>query len=347
MTAPAPPTADAATRPRVIVVVGAGRSGTSALCRGLGALGVELGDRLKRATPKNPRGFFEDVDLLRVNKRLHRLFGLRDTGTSVSPVDPAEWQRHAGALETLQTEALGVIRTRFGDCRLWGFKSGGLMRLLPFWEQVLEAADLDASYVVAARNPLNVARSRAHLNAVRGRQEKSDLEWLARVVPYFRRVAARPFVVVDYDRLMADPAGQLERVAHGLALPLDRRARAGIDAYQREFLRPGLRHHREGLDALQRDTRVNPLTRDAYLWLYRLACDEIGPADPALWRDWQRIEAGLELLGPALRHIDWLEARAEGGRLRALGHRLGPALQTLLASLPSLAGTARGGSAGR
>ena len=59
-----------ASRSRAIFVVGAGRSGTSAITRGLQALGVELGDRLKAPTDKNPTGFFEDRDLLRIAKRM-------------------------------------------------------------------------------------------------------------------------------------------------------------------------------------------------------------------------------------------------------------------------------------
>jgi hypothetical protein len=40
-----------------VVVLGAGRSGTSAATRGLQALGVDLGDRLRPGGGKNPTGF--------------------------------------------------------------------------------------------------------------------------------------------------------------------------------------------------------------------------------------------------------------------------------------------------
>lgn len=335
-----------ARRSRAIVVVGAGRSGTSALCRGLGALGVELGDRLKRAAPKNPKGFFEDVDLLDLNKRLHRIFDLEDTGTSLTLVGPQEWARRAAAVRALHDEAVATIRRRFGGSPLWGFKSGGLMRLLPFWEAVFRELDLEVSYVVAARNPLNVARSRARLNALRGRQEKSDLEWLVRVVPHFRSVAAHPFVVVDYDLLVSDPEAQLERIARSLALPMDDDVRAAIDAYRREFLRPRLRHHRLGIEELLRDSRINPLTRDAYRWLYRLACDEIPTAAPELWTDWRRIEESLELLAPALRHIDCLERSLERSVLRRLAYRMRSALPAFGGRSASFGGRTGGESAG-
>ena len=50
---------------KVVIVVGAGRSGTSTITRGLSALGIELGDNLKPGSAKNPKGFFEDLDILK------------------------------------------------------------------------------------------------------------------------------------------------------------------------------------------------------------------------------------------------------------------------------------------
>ena len=41
-----------------IVIVGVGRSGTSAITRGVQALGVELGGHLRPGGGKNPTGFF-------------------------------------------------------------------------------------------------------------------------------------------------------------------------------------------------------------------------------------------------------------------------------------------------
>ena len=63
-------------QPRAIVVLGAGRSGTSAITRGLQTLGVELGDQLRPGGGKNPTGFFEDESLMKINKRLRKALGL-------------------------------------------------------------------------------------------------------------------------------------------------------------------------------------------------------------------------------------------------------------------------------
>ena len=295
---------DMKSKPCVVVVLGAGRSGTSAITRGLQALGVELGDRLRGGGGKNPTGFFEDEDLLTLNKRLKRLLGIR--GDSVALIEWQQWE--TPAVQTLKQETLDTIRRRFGRYALWGYKYGRTLRMLPFWEAVFQDLDLEVRYVVATRNPLSVARSRAKLDPRRGTQEKSDLEWLVNVVPYFRRVRERPFVVVDYDLIMTDPSGQLGRVATILNLPVTDETKGSVRAYAEEFLRPGMRHTSFTIEDLERDPHINALTRDAYRWLYLLATDKIAPNASELWQDWQRIEQAVVAMAPLLKHIDKAEA---------------------------------------
>jgi hypothetical protein len=301
---------------RAVVVLGVGRSGTSAITRGLAALGVDLGNRLRGATLlKNPTGFYEDTDLLRINKRLKRILDVR--GDSVRLL-PADWWRQA-RVEALHAEAVATVQRRFGACPLWGYKYARTLRFMPFWVRVFEAAAVDARYLMAIRNPLSVARSRARLDPWRGTQEQSDLEWLVNVVPYFTTVRGRPLVVVDFDLFMADPARQLERVARGLDLPMGPQTQAAIQRFGEEFLDPSLRHSRHGADDLDRDPRLNALTRTAYCWLHRLAVDAVDARSPEIWGEWRQIEDQMLALEPVLRHIDHVADRLRFARWNPLG----------------------------
>ncbi len=298
-----------------VPVLGAGRSGTSAIARGVQAIGVDLGDNLRPGGGKNPTGFFEDQDLLALNKRLKRLLGIR--GDSVALFEPEVWG--TPAVRALHDEAVATIRRRFGSAPLWGYKYARTLRLLPFWRAVFVELGLDVRYVVALRSPLSVARSRAKLDPRRGTQEKSDLEWLVNVVPYFRLLRERPFVVVDYDLVMADPVPQLERMATGIGLPITAQTRAGMDVYAREFLLPGMRHSRFTEADLEADPHLNPLTRDAFRWLFRLASDAVGRDDVALWQDWERLEGRVRDLAPILRHLDRVEADVRRAETNLMG----------------------------
>lgn len=290
---------------RAVFVVGPGRSGTSTITRGLQALGVDLGNEFKAANRKNPTGFFEDRELLAVGKQARAVLGLKPE--SVALVAAEDWDRPE--LERLRTRAVAIVAERFGKCPLWGFKYAQTLRYLPFWLSVLARAGVQVDFVVAIRNPLAVARSRAKLDRLRGRQEKSDLEWLVNVVPYFRALARHRFVVVDYDLLMAEPRAQLARMGERLGIAQTQDCQARIEVFAGEFLDPGLHRNRVDTTELDWSAEINPLTRDTYRWLRRLASDEMGADEAEFWARWGQFERDLVLLGPVLRHLDYLEHR--------------------------------------
>ena len=301
-------------RNRAVLVVGAGRSGTSAVTRGLASLNVELGENLKPATAKNPTGFWEDADLLRVGKAARACLGL--SAESVALIDDEAWQDPA--LEPHYAEATAIIEKRFGQTPLWGFKYAQTLRMLPFWLEVLERSHVDPSWVVASRNPLSVSRSRRKLDRLRGVQEKSDLEWLVSVVPYFHRITSQPCVVVDFDRLMHDPSAQLMRIAEALDLSVDGGVREAVRSYTETFLVDGMRHTLFDPDEVASDSRIHPLTRDAFGWLYKLSADEIRLDDPAFREAWARIEQSLHAQSSVLRYVDRLVAELREAEVRGL-----------------------------
>jgi hypothetical protein len=293
------------TRQKAVVVLGPGRSGTSALTRAVAALGVDLGANLKPGTAKNAKGFFEDLDLLDLNYELHEAFGLRRNGSSVRLVTDDDWKRVD--LAPFRARLEGIVESRFQGSPCWGFKCGGVIRMLPFWEETLESLDQRVFYVFAVRNPLEVAGSRRKLDYFRGIREKCDLEWLTQVVPYFRAALSKPCVVVDYDRMLEDPDRELRRMARVLEIEVSDAVERGIVEYGDEFLSRDLRHNAANFDAFANDPLTNPTTRDGYRWLLRFAADEVEASSEEWSRDWERIERDVETMGPLLRHIDFLE----------------------------------------
>ena len=132
-------------------------------------------------------------------------------------------------------------------------------------------------------------------------------------------------MVVEYDLLMEDPRIQLARLAERLSIPMGAAAQRGIETFASEFLKPDMRHTRFTDADLEQDTRLNPLARDAYRWLRRLATDQVTDENHDLWQDWARIEAQLHASAPLLRHVDYLESelrRDHGGRLQRLTAKL-------------------------
>ena len=292
---------ETAKKPWVMVaMLGVGRSGTSAIARGLQAIGVDLGDNLRPGGGKNPTGFFEDNDFLEISRRLKRTLAVR--ADDVRLLEDAEYD--LPEVRKVEDDCVEMIRRRFGNSPIWGYKYARTSRFLPFFGRVFERCGVEVRYVFAVRNPLSVARSRARLEPHRGTQEKSDLEWLTNVVPHFERTRGTTCVFVDYDRVMADPAAELERMARGLGLPVDDKVRREIAIYRDEYLKPGVRHSHFAIEDLDRAPNLNVLARDAFHWLWKLSTDEVSFDDEALWTDWRRIASRVEDLRPVLRHCD-------------------------------------------
>jgi hypothetical protein len=272
---------------RAVLVLGMHRSGTSAVTRGLAALGVYLGDDFLETQPDNPTGYWEDKQVVAINERVLAALGLQ--WEDVAPIEREQFAQPP--LEALRREAVGYLNGAFTSHALWGFKDPRTVRLLPFWRGVFDACAADDRYLVAIRNPLSVATSlfaRQALDAA-----ASHRLWLVYTVPYLREIAGKPFVVVDYDLLMKDPRRQLERVANQLELPREAAREPAIARFAAEFLDPNLRHSTFSRLDFDKETSAASLTREAYLWLNELATDRLGPRSASFWQAWESIEQGV------------------------------------------------------
>jgi hypothetical protein len=266
------------------------RSGTSALARGLQMLGVYLGNDFISPKPDNPTGYWEDRNIYEINERLLAVFGLK--WEEVALIDEARWD--APEVEGLRTEAVAYLKSQFVSHPLWGFKDPRTIRLLPFWRSALRSLEVDECYLLVIRNPRSVADSliRRHgMDAV-----TAHLLWLVYVVPNLSMIANRPFMVADYDLVMADPRQELERIANGLTIPLTDTSKVGIDQFASDFLDPNLRHSFFNVSDFELDLNLPPLTREAYLWLRSLATDRTANDSPRFWTAWENSRKAVERL---------------------------------------------------
>jgi O-antigen biosynthesis protein len=266
------------TTSRAIAVIGMHRSGTSAFARGLQALGVYLGNDFLDAQPENPTGYWEDRGIVALNERV--LAALRLRWDDVAPIDT----RRFGGLRfwRLRRETARYLRRKFTSESLWGFKDPRTIRVLPFWRRVFHESNVDDAYLLVIRNPSSVAAS---LYA----RQQMDVEtaqrlWLAYALPFLHEVADRPLVVVDYDRLMLDPRGQIERMRRQLAISTEG-TDAAVERFVRDFLDEKLRHTRFSPEQIDAESDAGRLTREAFLLLYELATDRRS-ADVGFWQAW-------------------------------------------------------------
>ncbi len=258
------------------------RSGTSAVARGLRALSVYLGDDLYGAHPENPTGYFEDRSVVELDERVLKALGVR--WDDVTPLKPRQFS--GLRMWRLRREARRYLRRSFLSQPLWGFKDPRTIRLLPFWLRTLRDCGATDAYLLVIRNPSSIAASLFARQAME--LQTAQRLWLVYMVPFLDQLAHKPLAVVDYDLLIADPRGQLARIADKLGLPLP--GAAQLDDFAGDFLDARHRHTVFSPDQIDASTDAGRLTRDAFALLYELATDR-AQADDRFWSAWKRIQA--------------------------------------------------------
>ena len=184
------------TSKKIVIVAGMHRSGTSALTRAINLAGVPLPSNLMRATPENSDGYWESVDLVVFqDKILNSLESRWDDFREIPQAwfDGAESDRFATALrDWIVEEIAGKDSLLIKDPRL--------CRLLPLWQKVCAALDIDIHTVIAVRNPIEVVRSLQTRNQFP--PMKSALLWLRHFIDAERFTRGQPRCFVDFDGLM-------------------------------------------------------------------------------------------------------------------------------------------------
>ncbi|HEX3529058.1 MAG TPA: glycosyltransferase [Thermoanaerobaculia bacterium] len=215
-----------------VVVAGMHRSGTSLVASILSSLGVGMGERQLAADRHNPRGYFEDLDFLALNREMLRAAASPDDGghpdwgwTESERLDRdrfAAYRERAGELVVGHGRAAGTP--------LWGWKDPRSTLLLDFWDPLLAGA----RYVLVYRFPWEVADSMQRLGA-EVFLRRPDYAWRIwafynrHLLDFHRRHRERS-LLVSTDVVLREPSRLLALLQERLSLdPARARAEEIID----------------------------------------------------------------------------------------------------------------------
>lgn len=223
---------------KLIVVLGMHRSGTSAITRGLAALGVELGDNLlPPAQENNETGFWEDKDIFDFNERLLNKLGRSWDSASLIPDEAIASELHRADRE----EAASLIKKKLEGVSSFGIKDPRICILLPFWKSVFQSIDISPRYIICVRNPASVIHSlskRDNLSI-----EKSLTLWLIHTLSAIHHTSSETRIFVDYELLLENPERELARMAECIGAAVPAKDSREIIEYTRDFLSKNLNHN--------------------------------------------------------------------------------------------------------
>ena len=307
-----------ASRPAVVAVLGPPRSGTSAITRALECLNVDLGKPEDHRTPDsaNPKGFWEDLRIIDLCARGLAAHNLSWYGLQLLPREDWRGQQY----QELLAEATDLVNRRVSNTArgIWGCKNPQMGRMSWLWMEAFQQANCRDYYVIALRNPLSVVAS-----VIRGSPHFGvgcspthlHLMWLVYHIGAIETVlAGKPAVVVDFDRVMANPGAGLERIAAGLGLPIPPGNQHAIDSYGEQFLDKKLRHTEFTVSDLAADPRVPGLVCRAYEALLDAAHDRQELHGEEFRKRWGAIAAEAMELNSTFRLIDQMDNRLTRSR---------------------------------
>ena len=228
----------------ILLICGMHRSGTSLTAKLFELFGFSLGDHLMQANIDNPKGFFEDLDVVALNDHLIA------HNEAAWDVPPQSVDRQLTWTDTQLKQACDLLKEKASGVTRFAIKDPRLCLLLPFWEQVISEIDATCRTCIVYRNPLDISGS------LESRNQLSQPTGLILTHYYWSALlAAAPSdaIYLDYDLLLNDFDTQVER----LGLWIGEKASANsIELFKRDFVDSSLRHHQHSLADLRKNKDV-------------------------------------------------------------------------------------------
>jgi hypothetical protein len=261
--------------PRVVVVAGSGRSGTSTIAGVLKTVGLVIPPPEVPGNRTNPRGFFEPRWAVDVQSRL-----LRRSSVFLTDARPAAFDLAADVAddEEVCAEVAEWLREHLAGGRDLVVKDPRNSWFLPLWQRAALDAGAEAAFLTMLRHPAEVVGSKDKYykgtsagETPRHAQTTRVASWLnvALFTEAATRETRRSFVL--YNDLLDDWRAVVARVGAELDLRTGREVDDATAAEVDEFVDPGLRRVRTGWDDIDCPAEVREMAQDVWDQLCVLA----------------------------------------------------------------------------
>ena len=276
--------ATAASKRRVVFVVGSGRSGTSTMAGALQALGMHVPQPEVRADESNPKGFAESKWVVDLHTEL-----LQRCQVHVSDARPSAWY------ETGKASASGITRARltewlgphFQEARVVDgveepaideivIKDPRLAWFLGLWKSAALRCDAQPSYVTMLRHVTEVVASKKRYYAPKQTgtpfsEIQRTAAWVNMMLHTERATRGGTRAFVTYDDMLADWTVPVFRLGQELDLEAIKSASANSIRAVHQFIDPDLKRVESTWDDLEVPTRLREIAEETWRGLAKLA----------------------------------------------------------------------------
>jgi len=228
--------------PKVVVVLGMHRAGTSLCARLVEALGVDLGGPLFAGDFANADGYREHKEVVACHEALLALMRTQWDAAHFS-ADGEEAFFASAEVAAVRERLTRIVREQLSASGgAWAFKDPRAARFIPLWRAIFDELGVAPVWLLSVREPRAVAASlekRDRLPRALG-----ELLWLEHHLEALRHLGPQLDAVLHYERWFTPAAaGQLTALARLLEAPPEAVAAA------RASIKTDLRHHEPGRTA--------------------------------------------------------------------------------------------------
>jgi hypothetical protein len=269
---------------RLVLVAGAGRSGTSLMTGILAKLGMSVPQPEISADETNPRGFSEPRWVVDFHVRLMRTRRLTSLDGRPSAIEMA-------AAAAVDADIAGTLRSwlevQFVGADQVVVKDPRIVWFLPLWQQCARDLGIDTNIVTMLRYPTEVIASARTWYGDWQSDPSRACGWINVMLETERISRDLPRAYVCYSDLLTGWQAEIERVGATLAIPslaaVDPVAAKDVDS----FVDPGLHRQTVGWEGMGVPERVQELSEQVWNGLVGFSHAEGAPSPEQLdsWRE--------------------------------------------------------------
>jgi hypothetical protein len=207
-------------KPRLVLVTGSGRSGTSSVAGTLKRLGLHVPQPEVPADDKNPRGYYEPLWVTEFHKRVLNPVPVRTIDTRPDAAAVAD----AAITPSVEAELRSWLADQLDQPQVL-IKDPRAFWILPAWTRVAGELGADVCTLTMLRHPTEVVRSRdsAYLTEQtptfrRQRETANVAAWVNAAFATEAATRTLPRAFVRYDDLLADWRTAMSRAGEQLGL---------------------------------------------------------------------------------------------------------------------------------
>ncbi len=274
---------------KIAAIIGMHRSGTSVLSRCMKIFGAQLGDRIILPGPDNPKGYWEDEDIL--NLDIEMLTFLNTSWDSVKTINNNDILNltNNGYIE----KAKDILQQKLRNSDFFAIKDPRMAKLLPIWKHAFTESADQTIYIIAIRNPISVINSLKKRNNID--PVTASFIWLSHVIPSLIVTENEPRLIIDYDSFIDNPEKQINRISKKFGLTINKEEEKN---FINEFLDKNLRNSFIKKEEFYKKDNAFFLCKEIYTFLILEKNNEINLKNLAnLWNNaFEKMEPAINIL---------------------------------------------------